>query len=107
VNSRFDKKVGVTRLSRAAVLLRDALAEHAEGRTTFAAALAVDVERIDAFAAGRDPMPLDAQGRLAAFIIDSVPALARMGHRLQAQVIAATDFHQGRTATHSASPPRS
>jgi hypothetical protein len=29
-----------------------------------------------------------------------------MGHRLRAQVAAATDFHQGRTATHGA-PPRS
>jgi hypothetical protein len=97
----------VKRLSRAGALLRDGLLLQAGGRARFAAALGVDVEDIDAFVAGRDPMPLDAQRRLAAFVIASVPALARIGHRLQAQVAAATDFHEGRTATHGAPPPRS
>jgi hypothetical protein len=101
-----DKKVGVTRLTRAGALLRDALVLHADGRTAFADALGVTVESIDSFATGRAPMPLDVQGRLAAFIIEHVPALARMGHRLQAQVVAATDFHEGRTTSHQASPPR-
>lgn len=94
------------RLSRAGALLRDALAVHVDGSDAFVAALGVDVHRIDAFVTGRAQMPLDAQLRLALFVIDAVPTLARMGHRLQAQVAAATDFHQGRTATHGA-PPRS
>jgi hypothetical protein len=106
LNKPDDKKVGTTRLTRAGALLRDGLVLHADGRTAFADALGVTIESIDSFATGRAPMPLDAQGRLAAFIIEHVPALARMGHRLQAQVVAATDFHDGRTTTHRASPPR-
>ncbi|HEY4304456.1 MAG TPA: hypothetical protein VGM82_08325 [Gemmatimonadaceae bacterium] len=97
----------VRRLSRASALLRDALPLRADGRAVFAVALGVEVIMIDAFASGLDVMPLGAQRRLAAFIIENVPTLARKGHRLQAQVAAATDFHDGRTATHSASPPRS
>lgn len=58
-------------------------------------------------AAGRDPLPLDTQRRLAAFAIAHLPSLSRSGHRLRAQGAAAADFHEGRTATHNASPPRS
>jgi hypothetical protein len=35
-----------------------------------------------------------------------VPQLARVGHGLRAQVAAARDFRDGRTITHSNSPPR-
>jgi|SRR4051812_17107637 hypothetical protein len=99
--------IGVPRLSRGSALLRDALLLRADGRAAFATALDVEVATIDAFASGRALMPLDAQRCLAAFVIENVPALARMGHRLQAQVAAATDFHDGRTATHKTAPPRS
>jgi hypothetical protein len=99
--------IPAARLSRASALLRDGLLLRADGPTAFAVALDVEIATVDAFISGRDLMPLDVQRRLATFVIENVPTLARMGHRLQAQVAAATDFNDRRTTTHNASPPRS
>ncbi|HMC55908.1 MAG TPA: hypothetical protein VKH19_12085 [Gemmatimonadaceae bacterium] len=95
---------GQKRLSRAAALLRDVLASQAADAATVAHALAVDVATIDAFVSGQKPMPLDAQNSLATFVIDKTPELARDGHRLRAQVSAAQDYEDGRTATHHVWP---
>ncbi len=52
-------------------------------------------------------MSLEAQGDLATFVIERVPSLRRIGHRLRAQTAAASDFHKGRTETHIGSRPGS
>lgn len=92
--------------SRAIVLLRELITAHGVERVTLAGALGVTEAAIDAYVSGREPMPLGAQGGLATFVIERVPSLRRIGHRLRAQTAAASDFQQGRTATHNASPPR-
>lgn len=93
--------------SRAIVLLRKLITSHGVARETIANALTVTEADIDAYLSGHEPMSLDAQGGLATFVIERVPTLRRVGHGLRAQTEAASDFHQGRTATHNASPPRS
>ena len=92
------------RLSRAAVLLRDILASPASDAVALARALAVDTDDLVAFASGQVPIPLQAPRHLATFVIDTAPSLARDGHRLRAQVSAAQDYEDGRTATHQVWP---
>jgi hypothetical protein len=94
------------RPSRARALLRELLVTKAVDRVILADALAVDVATLDAFSAGLEPIPLDAQARLATFVLETVPSLKRVGYQLRSQVAAAWDFQQGRTATHATSPPR-
>jgi hypothetical protein len=93
--------------SRGMVLLRELIAVHAVARETLADVLQVPEATIDAYVSGREPMSLRSQSDLAAFVIERVPSLRRIGHRLQAQTAAAVDYHQGRTARHTGSPPRS
>ena len=93
--------------SRAIILLRKLITSHGVARETLADALAVTEANIDANLSGHEPMSLGAQSGLATFVIERMPALRRVGHQLRAQTKAASDFHQGRTATHNGSPPRS
>lgn len=92
--------------SRAVLLLRELLTAHGVARDSVARALAVTEADIQGYLSGHEPMSLGVQGGLANFVIERVPALRRVGHRLRAQTEAANDFHQGRTATHNSPPPR-
>ena len=93
--------------SRAVVLLAELLTVHAVARETLADALGVSESIIDAHVSGGQPMSLEAQADLATFVIERVPSLRRIGHRLRAQTAAASDFHRGRTETHVGSRPGS
>ena len=93
--------------SRAVVLLGELLTVHAVARETLADALGVSEAVIDAHVSGCQPMSLEAQAGLATFVIERVPTLRRIGHRLRAQTAAASDFHKGRTETHVGSRPGS
>lgn len=68
--------------------------------------LAVLSHRLDSFIAAEEPMPLDCQQRLATFVIDQVPAFARIGHQLQAQVCAAMRYESHQTETSLSAPRR-
>lgn len=50
-------------------------------------------------------MPLERQLCLAQFVIECVPPLARLGHRLRGQVSAALAFNARVTTTHADAPP--
>jgi hypothetical protein len=76
-------------------------------RETLAAELVVPVGAIDKFLDGRLPMPLDRQLCLALFVIEKMPALARLGYQLRGQVKAAMSFEAHSTTTHATSPPGS
>jgi hypothetical protein len=80
---------------------------HSFDRETLAAELVVPVVAIDKFLDGRLPMPLDRQLCLALFVIEKVPALARLGYQLRGQVKAAMSFEGHATTTHGSSPPGS
>jgi len=66
--------------------------------------LAVLAATLDAFIAGEEAMPLDQQLRLATFVIDELPVLARVGHRLRGQANAAMRFESHQTLTHRTYP---
>lgn len=74
-------------------------------RAAVANELVVPVKALDAFLEGTLPMPLDRQLCLALFVIEKVPALARLGYQLRGQVKAAMAFQAHSTATHATSPP--
>ena len=93
--------------SRAVLLLRQLITGHSIAHDTIAGALGLSRAEVDAHVSGREPMSLEAQSRLATFVIDKVPTLRRAGHRLRAQTSAASDFHAGRTETHLGSRPGS
>ena len=97
----------VVKYSRAMLLLRELITVHAVPREALADALEAPEAVIDAYVSGREEMSLVAQAGLATFVIERVPSLRRIGHRLQAQTAAALAFHEGRTVTHNGSPPRS
>ena len=93
-------------IPRSAALLKALLGRHEFSRTHVAEALACSPNELDTFAAGAPVMPLSSQLRLAEFVIAKVPALARRGHALKAQVSAATSFNDHDTAVHSEPPGR-
>jgi hypothetical protein len=67
--------------------------------------LVLTPRQLTQYSQGLDPMPLERQLLLAAFVIERIPALARSGHTLRAQVIAATAFEAHDTSTHGAGQP--
>ena len=71
-----------------------------------AQALSCSANELELFAAGEPVMPLSRQLSLAQFVIAKVPALARRGYALKAQVSAATSFNDHDTAVHSEPPGR-
>jgi hypothetical protein len=106
MHDRVDRREDHRRPTRAILLLRSAITRHRVDRDALARALSVSAEELREYEVGGEPMPPDVQANLATFVIDHVPALARTGHSLRAQVAAARDFHGGRTETHSNTPPR-
>jgi hypothetical protein len=69
--------------------------------------LAVRPGDIADFRDGRQRIPLDRQLQLSAFVIQRVPAYARLAHKLRGQVTAAISFESGATQTHLNDPPLS
>ena len=70
-------------------LLKRVLASGWFDRNYLATRLAVRRRMLDAHLWAEVPMPLERQLRLAAFVIENVPPLARAGYRLRSQVSAA------------------
>jgi hypothetical protein len=93
-------------IPRSAALLKSLLAREQQAASDVAASLGCPVAEMRAFAAGEPVMPLPLQLRLAEFVISHVPALARRGHALKAQVSAATSFHDHDTSVHAEPPGR-
>jgi len=93
-------------IPRSAALLKALLGREEFSAAHVAEALACSPNELEPFAAGDPAMPLDTQLKLALFVIAKVPALARRGHALKAQVSAATSFNDHDTAVHSEPPGR-
>ena len=60
---------------------------------------------LEGYIAGTTLMPLSRQLVLAKLVIAKSTKLKRLGSALHAQVVAATNFHAKKTATHSGPPP--
>jgi hypothetical protein len=93
-------------IPRSAALLKSLLSRAEFSASDVAASLGCSVAEMEAFVAGEPVMPLPVQLRLAEFVIAQVPALARRGHALKAQVSAATSFHDHDTSVHAEPPGR-
>jgi hypothetical protein len=92
------------RPGRAATLISRILAAGDATHEDIARELSVTGETLDAYLAGREPLPLDRQSGLALFVIANLPAFLAQGHRLRQQVAAAIAYESGQTRTHNAVP---
>jgi len=92
--------------SRSGRLLKSLLDGGKYSAAALADELSVTVDDINAYVTTNVAMPLKHQQCLALFVIEKVPALARDGHALKAQVAAAAEFEGGTTTTHSGPPAR-
>jgi hypothetical protein len=93
-------------IPRSAALLKALIAREEFSLPHLAQSLDCSLEEVGAFAEGNPVMPLTRQLLLAEFVIAKVPALARRGHALKAQVIAATSFNDKTTSVHAEPPGR-
>lgn len=91
--------------SRAVRLLQRLIGRELASTEVLAHALSVSSRRLEEYRAGRSPLPLHTQRRLAEIIINAVPELAREARRLQLQCEAARVFHARETTTHMVAPP--
>jgi hypothetical protein len=91
--------------SRAVEILIKIDASAAFDRETLARELVVTQDQLECFLNGTAQMPLDRQLCLAQFLIERVPTMSRVGHRLKGQVIAAISFNARLTLTHADAPP--
>ena len=57
-----------------------------------------------AYVSGARPIPLEQQLLLATLVIAKAPSLARIGHSLRGQVLAALAYERRETATHMTAP---
>jgi hypothetical protein len=92
------------RLPRALILLRKLVATGSYELDTLAEALVIKRKMLDSFLSGAVEMPLERQLCLALFVIEHVPALARLGYQLRGQVLAAIAFQERGPTTHLQSP---
>jgi hypothetical protein len=76
------------------MLLAKLVATRWFGGAAIAEALVVPEAMFDDYLAGIADIPLDRQLCLALFVIENVPALARSGHQLRSQVVAAAAFSE-------------
>jgi len=90
--------------TRATLLLSKLATSGWVTRTELARELRVSESTLAAYAIGERPIPLDRQLLLASLLIAKVPPLARMGHRLRGQVLAALAYQQQETMTHMTAP---
>ena len=94
------------RLPRALELLRKLVATESYELDELAEALVIKRKKLDAYLAGTVEIPLERQLCLALFVIEHVPALARLGYQLRGQVIAAIAFQERGPLAHTQSPPQ-
>ena len=92
------------KISRAVRLLRQLVETQLFEREALARELVVPPTHLDAYVAGTLEIPLDRQLCLALLVIERVPALARQGHGLRGQVIAATAYASHTFSTDAAPP---
>jgi hypothetical protein len=85
------------RISDAGLLPPDELASH----------LCIPRPALDAFIAGGVVVPLVVQLTLATLVIEQMPTLTRLGHKLRAQTQATIVYESGATATHQFSSRQS
>jgi len=104
-NARRDAN-GVARrsLSRK-LLLRLLVAQPDLSRAALASRLAVPDHLLEKCESGQTLMPLDAQERLAVFVLAHEPRLDRLARRLRLQVHAARRYEAGEVVRHMTSPP--
>jgi hypothetical protein len=93
-------------IPRSAALLKALIARAEFSMPHLAETLDCAPDEVEAFAEGNPVMPLTRQLLLAEFVILKVPALARRGHALKAQAIAATSFNDHTTSVHAEPPGR-
>jgi hypothetical protein len=74
-------------------------------RRVLAAHLSVQESELAAYERGDVLMPLDIQGRLAAFVIGREQRLARLASRLAEQIEAARRYEAAEVVRHLTSPP--
>jgi hypothetical protein len=98
-----DRRLGAVR-SRAARLLRALRRREPAALDALTPLLGVSLPGLHDYLEGKSRMPLDAQRRLATFVLNQVPELAREARRLQLQCAAAERFHAGETRTHMIAP---
>jgi hypothetical protein len=90
---------------RAALLIERLVTSGQATQEQIAQALHISVERVDAFASGAEPIPLNYQARFSLFVIANVPAFVRAGNQLRHQVAAAITFETHKTRTSDEPPP--
>jgi hypothetical protein len=93
------------RLPRALILLRRLVAAGSYELDTLAEALVIKRKTLDSYLSGAIEIPLERQLCLALFVIEHVPALARLGYQLRGQVLAAIAFQERGPTAHLPSPP--
>jgi hypothetical protein len=99
------KSMTTRRSSRAVELLDKVASSALFDRRTLARELVVSEQQLESFLNETVPLPLDRQLCLAQLVIERIPSLARLGHRLHGQVRAAMAFKAGATTTHADAPP--
>ena len=92
--------------SRARDLLQKVLSRNEHTPAQLAEILVIPEPLLQRFLIGTQAIPLDRQLCLALFLIEKVPALARAGHQLRAQVLAAVRFTEHSTEVHREAPLR-
>jgi hypothetical protein len=97
-------RFGLRRPSRALVLLRKLVATGSCDLDALAEALVIKRRTLDSLLSGSVEIPLERQLCLALFVIEHVPALARLGYQLRGQVIAAMAFQERGPTAHLESP---
>jgi len=73
-------------------------------RPALASALSIPESRLSEYEWGQRLMPLDVQGRLAAFVLAHEPALCQLANRLRLQVEAARRYEAGDVVRHLTYP---
>ena len=86
---------------RACRLLLRLLDEKALSLEELACDLAVTPSVLESYRANQQYMPLDRQLCLALMVIERFPRMARLGHALRGQAIAAIRFNERLTALHT------
>ena len=92
--------------TRSGALLRALIARNEATVPELAECLVAQPSDVESFASGREVMSLKRQLCLAIYVIEKVPALARHGHALRAQVAAAMSFQAQATRVHNEPPGR-
>ena len=104
-----DRSVAIPSLrvgsSRAVRLLQQLIRRQLATAEALSACLGVSPQRLLKYLAGKTRMPLESQRRLADFILDQAPELAREAHRLRLQCEAEELYRTGETETHMVAPP--